>query len=320
MCGIAGLIAKDGRSLSRDRLVAMAGKIAHRGPDSDGIWIDGQAGLAHRRLAIVDLSPSGAQPMISDDGRYIVTFNGEIYNYKELREEILLNGGKLRSTSDTEILLKLFVQGGESMLRKLRGMFAFAIWDKQESRLFFARDRIGKKPFFYRDDAAGFAFASEVKALLDGSDQVDQEAIKLFLGLQYVPSPLTGFKNIFSLEPGMCGTWKDGVLELNKYSREMASSRASFEEATMEVRKRLDESVRLRLMADVPVGIFLSGGIDSSAIAALAHEQGAKLSSFTLGFDEATFDERDQAAELARQFGFDHHAFLAKPEDLLAIA
>ena len=299
----------------------MSEKIAHRGPDGDGIWVEGSAGLVHRRLAIVDLSSSGVQPMISEDGRYVVTFNGEIYNYQELREEMLAKGEHLRSMSDTEILLKLFVREGEGMFTKLRGMFAFAIWDKQDSRLFFARDRIGKKPFFYRETAEGFAFASEVKAL--GAVErleVDPESVKLFLGLQYVPSPRTGFKNVFSLEPGMCGTWKNGILSMRSYASEAIVSDVSFDDAAREVRNRLDESVRLRLIADVPVGIFLSGGIDSSAIAALAHQQGAKLSSFTLGFDEAAFDERDQAAKLAKQFDFDHHAFLAKPEDLLAIA
>jgi asparagine synthase (glutamine-hydrolysing) len=320
MCGIAGLIAKNGRSLDQGRLVSMAGKISHRGPDGHGLWVEGQAGLAHRRLALVDLSPSGAQPMISDDGRFVVTFNGEIYNYKELRDAFLAKGGKLRSTSDTEILLTLFAQEGEAMLAKLRGMFAFAIWDKQESRLFFARDRIGKKPFFYKHSEQEFAFASEVKSLVDGDAQIDEQAIRLFLGLQYVPSPLTGFKNFFSLEPGMCGTWKDGVLATRSYLERVSKADVSIDGAAHEVRRILDESVRLRLIADVPVGIFLSGGIDSSAIAALAHKQGVKLSSFTLGFDEAAFDERDQAAELAKKFGFEHHAFLAKPEDLLAIA
>lgn len=299
----------------------MTEKIAYRGPDGDGVWIEGLAGLAHRRLAIVDLSPLGAQPMVSDDGRFVVTYNGEIYNYKELREELLAQGVKLRSTSDTEILLALFAREGDAMLAKLRGMFAFAIWDRRESRLFFARDHIGKKPFFYCDGPDGFSFASEMKALIaGGKPEVDPESIRLFLGLQYVPSPRTGFKNIFSLEPGMCGTWKDGVLKLQSYVETKYFSVTTFDEATHKVRKLLEESVRLRLMADVPVGIFLSGGIDSSAIAAVAHAQGAKLSSFTLGFDEAKFDERDQAADLAKRFGFEHHAFLAKPEDLLSIA
>jgi len=312
--------------VNRDRLVAMTRSIEHRGPDGEGIWTEGSAGLAHRRLAIVDLSPTGHQPMVSGDGRYTVTFNGEIYNYQELREQLTANNEQLRSTSDTEVLLALYAREGEKMLEKLRGMFAFAIWDKVEKKLFFARDRIGKKPFFYRVENGAFQFASELKAFDPSTSsgqaklEIDTESIKLFLGLQYAPSPLSGFKNIFSLEPGMCGTWKDGVLEVTKYEKDVAPSNASFEEAAFEVRNRLEESVRLRLIADVPVGIFLSGGIDSSAVAALVHAQGVKLSSFTLGFDEAKFDERDQAAQLAKHFGFDHHAFLAKPEDLLAIA
>jgi asparagine synthase (glutamine-hydrolysing) len=299
----------------------MADAIAHRGPDSHGIWLEGQAGLAHRRLAIVDLTPSGAQPMISDDGRYVVTFNGEIYNYQEIRERLVASGKQLRSTSDTEILLVLYAMEGERMLSHLRGMFALAIWDKEKRELFFARDRIGKKPFFYRHDENGFAFASELKSLhVLRKPEIDPESIKLFLGLQYVPSPLTGFKNLFSLEPGMCGMWKDGKLTTHSYLETAPIEKPSFSDAAAHVRELLEESVRLRLIADVPVGIFLSGGIDSSAVAAIAHAQGAKLSSFTLGFDEAAFDERDQASALAKKLGFEHHAFLAKPEDMLAIA
>lgn len=314
------MVASNGRSLDRGLLEASARKIAHRGPDSEGIWIEGPVGLAHRRLAIVDLSPSGAQPMQSSDGRFAVTFNGEIYNYQELRKQLLESGEVLRSASDTEVLLALYAKEGEAMLAKLRGMYAFAIWDKQEQVLFFARDRIGKKPFFYRQDEQGFVFASELKALIGEREPIDEQAIRLFLGLQYVPSPLTGFKNIFALEPGMCGTWKNGELAIRSYAEPVQKREVAFDEAAHEVRRILEESVRLRLIADVPVGIFLSGGIDSSAVAALAHQQGVALSSFTLGFDESAFDERDQAASLAKQFGFDHHAFVAKPQDLLAIA
>jgi len=318
MCGIAGEVRKNGQA-DQGRLKAMALALAKRGPDGEGIWMDGVAGFAHRRLSIVDLSENGKQPMVSADGRYTVTFNGEIYNYQELRSEFETDS--FRSTSDTEVLLKLFARDGEKMLEKIRGMFAFAIWDKQEQALFFARDRIGKKPFFYRDDASSFLFASELKAIgaLE-KFKIDEQAVKLFLGLQYVPSPLTGFVGVKSLEPGNCGWLKDGNVSITKYLPEESALNISFEDAGKEVRKLLEESVRLRLIADVPVGIFLSGGIDSSAIAAIAHQQGIKLSSFTLGFEEAAFDERDQAAELAKRFGFEHYAFIAKPEDLLAIA
>ncbi len=319
MCGIAGEIRQLSQKADTSRLELMSAALARRGPDGQGLWTDGSAGFVHRRLSIIDLSEGGHQPMTSTDGRFTITFNGEIYNYQELKAD--LSAYAFHSNSDTEVLLVMYARYGEKMLEKIRGMFAFAIWDNVDQKLFFARDRIGKKPFFYKATSESFLFASELKAIGAVEKlEVDAESINMFLGLQYVPSPRTGFKNVFSLEPGNCGTWKDGVLSLKKYTTESAPLNVSFEEATREVRKRLEASVRLRLIADVPIGIFLSGGIDSSAVAALAKEQGAKLSSFTLGFDEAKFDERDQAAELAKQFGFEHHAFLAKPEDLLAIA
>ncbi len=322
MCGIAGEIRLVGQKIDPMRLEAMARALKHRGPDGQGIWNEGRVGLVHRRLAIIDLSDGGKQPMQTPDGRFTITFNGEIYNYRDLKKS-LEGTYYFRSGSDTEVLLALYALEGEKMLEKIRGMFAFAIWDRDAGKVFFARDRIGKKPFFYHAANDTFTFASELKALGAVEKlEMDPEAVKLFLGLQYVPSPLTGFKNIFSLEPGMCGTWNNGTVELKRYNSFEAkpTSTLSFDEAAQKTRELLDESVRLRLIADVPVGIFLSGGIDSSAVAALVHKQGAKLSSFTLGFDEAQFDERDQAASLAKQFGFDHHAFLAKPEDLLAAA
>lgn len=297
----------------------MSRALMRRGPDGHGIWHEGSAGLVHRRLAIVDLSPAGAQPMISRDGRYVVTFNGEIFNYLELRSE--LSDISFYSGSDTEVLLALYAKDGESMLKKLRGMFSFAIWDTQEHALFFARDQIGKKPFFYTHNDESFIFASEIKALLSlESSVIDDESIKLFLGLQYVPSPKTGFKNIFSLEPGHCGTWRDGKLAIRSYVSPILVEDPGFDRAAKNVRQLLEESVRLRLIADVPIGIFLSGGVDSSAIAALAHAQGASLASFTLGFNERAFDERDEAEGLAQHFGFEHHSFLAKPQDLLEVA
>lgn len=320
MCGIAGFVANNGQTVDRSLLVLMAQKLAHRGPDGEGIWLDGSIGLVHRRLAIVDLSPSGAQPMHSLDDRYSLVFNGEIFNYQEIRAELIEKGEVFFSTSDSEVLLKLYALEGQNMVVKLRGMFAFAIWDKQERTLFIARDRIGKKPFFYRLDERGFVFASELKALVDDQTPIDHDSIKLFIGLQYVPSPKTGFKGIQSLEPAMCGVLKDGKLNITTYLEPSRISDHTFHEAAQHVRSLLEESVRLRLIADVPVGIFLSGGVDSSAIAAMAHAQGQRLSSFTLGFEEAAFDERDHAAQLAKHFGFEHHAFVAKPKDLLAIA
>jgi asparagine synthase (glutamine-hydrolysing) len=322
MCGIAGLIEAQGRPVNRDRLVGMSAAIAHRGPDGEGLWTNGECGLAHRRLAIVDLSPTGAQPMLSGDGRYAITFNGEIYNYKELRQALEADGVELRSTSDTEVLLELFAREGEAMLGRLRGMFAFAIWDTHDHALFFARDRIGKKPFFYsvRDDE--FAFASELPAFAALAKlEPDWSALRLFLGLQYVPSPFTGFSGVSSLPPGHCGTWNEGRIAIRPYT-ESALPRftGSFEDAAKQVRDLLDEAVRYRLIADVPVGCFLSGGMDSSAIAALmAKHASTPIKTFTMGFPDWQADERTEAETFAKTLGAEHHSFEAKAEDAVAL-
>lgn len=323
MCGIAGFVTRDGRPAEAERLRVMAEKLVHRGPDGQGIWNEGGAGLAHRRLAIVDLSENGAQPMVSADGRYAITFNGEIYNYQELRDQLSSNKYQFRSTSDTEVLLALYAQEGEKMLEKLRGMFAFAIWDTREQKLFFARDRIGKKPFFYREDGDGFAFASEAKALVRPGHEIDWDAVRLFLGLQYVPSPRTGWKGIQSLPPGHCGEVADGKVSVRRYHAFERTPKldVSFDEAAQDVRRLLEEAVRYRLIADVPVGVFLSGGIDSSAIACLAaREAKPPLQTFTMGFPSLGHDERGEARSLAVKLGAKHHEFEARPEDALAIA
>ena len=323
MCGIAGLISRDGRPVDTGQLRAMASALSHRGPDGEGMWSEGEAGLLHRRLAIVDLSPTGAQPMLSADGRFSITFNGEIYNYQELRRGLEAQGVAFRSTSDTEVLLHLYAMHGEAALAKLRGMFAFAIWDKQTRELFFARDRLGKKPFYYMVDDEGFSFASELKALTTKKKpEIDWDALRLFFGLQYVPSPMTGFVGIKSLEPGQCGRWKEGAATIKAY--DTVAWRPSFfgsaEEAAQEVRRLLEASVRLRMIADVPVGTFLSGGVDSSAVAAfMARQSSAPIKTFTMGFPSFGFDERAEAAAFASRLGAEHHAFEATPEAALAI-
>ncbi len=321
MCGIAGLIAKRPPEDLRRSVSAMTDRLAHRGPDGQSVWIDESVGLGHRRLAIVDLSPTGIQPMQDTSGRYSITFNGEIYNYQELRNELVAAGVTLRSTSDTEVLLELFVRHGRGALDKIRGMFAFAIWDKEKRELFFARDRIGKKPFFYRDDGARFSFASEPTSLLEGGEQVDWGAIRSFLGLQYVPSPASGWLEIRSLPPGHCGVYRDGATTIECYASFDRTPKldVSFDEAAREVRRILDESVRLRMIADVDVGTFLSGGIDSSAIACLMAKRSSQpIKTFTMGFPSFGFDERAAAARLAESLGAEHHAFEARPETALA--
>ncbi len=323
MCGIAGLISRDGRPVDRDRLVGMVEAISHRGPDGEGIWTEGAVGFGHRRLAIVDLSDGGKQPRLSADGRFSITFNGEIYNYQDLKKELEASGSNFRSTSDTEVLLELFAREGEGMLEKLRGMFAFAIWDKQKNELFFARDRIGKKPFFWMNDAAGFAFASEVPALTKpGPVEIDQEALRLFIGLQYVPAPRTGFRGISSLPPAHCGTWKNGTVSIRRYDSFESSPAftGSFEEAAHETRRLLDEAVRYRMIADVEVGCFLSGGMDSAAVAALmAKHSASQIKTFTMGFPNWAADERAEAETFAKRIGAKHFSFEAKPSDGVAL-
>jgi len=322
MCGIAGIITHEGKPAERSRLVEMSGKIAHRGPDGDGIWVQDSVGFVHRRLAIVDLSKSGAQPMASPDGRYHIVFNGEIYNYQELRYSLEAHGERFVSTSDTEVLLRLFMREGEGVLRRIRGMFAFAIWDRDTQKLFFARDHIGKKPFYYRLDQKEFSFASEIPALLRHDDVPDWQAIRSFFGLQYIPSPQTGFAEIKSLPLGSFGYLKNRVLEIQAYTaaNRVPKLTLSFDEAAQQLRTLLKESVALRLIADVPVGVFLSGGIDSSGIASIAAQSSrSKIKTFTMGFPSLGFDERAQARAFAEKLGTEHHEFIAEPKQALEI-
>lgn len=310
--------------MDRDRLVGMLREVEHRGPDGEGVWVDESVGLGHRRLAIVDLSETGKQPMVSPDGRFVITFNGEIYNYQELREQLAKSREQFQSTSDTEVILALYAKEGEAMLKKLRGMFAFAIWDKEKNELFFARDRIGKKPFFWMNEPEhGFAFASEIQSLIAREHkEIDHEALRSFFGLQYVPSPRTGFRGIQSLQPGYCGTWKAGAVEVRRYDSfdALPSFTGSFDEAVNEVRRRFEEAVRYRLIADVEVGCFLSGGIDSSAVAALMAKRSSKpMKTFTMGFPDFAADERAEAAAFAKTIGAEHHSFEAKPLDAVLL-
>ncbi len=311
--------------VDRDRLAAMSAALASRGPDHAGVWVHKGVGLAHRRLSIVDLSESASQPMVWEDGRYVITFNGEIYNYQALRDELEQGGVRLHSTSDTEIIIALYAREGEKMLSRLRGMFALAIWDGPRQQLFFARDRIGKKPFFYTHEAGQFVFASEIKALLSEQSKpsIDLQAIRLFFGLQYVPSPWTGFMGIRCLPPAHYGfVQADGSVSLTRYEsyERTGDFRGSYADAVEEVRRLVNESVRLRMIADVPVGTFLSGGIDSSIVATLmARNFDGPIQTFTMGFPTFGFDEREEARDLARRLGADHHEYEAQPGDIPAL-
>ncbi len=315
MCGIAGLVRLDGKAVDQGQLDQFTNAIAHRGPDGRGTFIDGNVGLGHRRLAIIDLTPGGAQPMKTEDGNLVVTFNGEIYNFQEKRAMLETRGYKFRSKSDTEVLLKLYEEFGEECLTHLRGMFAFAIYDKKRQKLFLARDRVGKKPIKYFLKDGVFAFASELKALRilpECPRGIDHEAIHHFLTLMYVPSPGTGFVGIEKLPAGHSLTLdlKTGKHEIKKY---WELSYDTDEEATLEeweekIMSTLEESVKLRMIADVPVGAFLSGGIDSATVVALMSRHSSHpVKTFSIGSSDPAFNELPQAELTAKAFGTEHH-------------
>jgi len=325
MCGINGIYAysPDAPSVERAELLRTRDAMQVRGPDGTGSWYsaDGQIGLGHRRLAIIDLSELGAQPMSTSDGRYTVSFNGEIYNYAELRKQLALTGTSFRSHSDTEVLLHLYRRDGADMVRHLRGMYAFAIWDTQERRLFLARDRHGIKPLYYADDGKTFRFASQVQALLAGGAlprRVSPGGLTGFLIWGSVPEPLTFYQGIRELpaghtlhvtqhgSQGPLAYWRLGDALLQ--SIEVARAIPPGQEVEI-LRQALADSVRAHLVADVPVGAFLSAGLDSSTLVGLAHEAGHNIQTFTVTADEflgKSSDEAPAAAEAARHFGVPH--------------
>jgi asparagine synthase (glutamine-hydrolysing) len=313
MCGIAGSTEAD-----RSVLEAMKERLVHRGPDANGVWIDADGGgLSHTRLAVIDLSPGGAQPMVSECGRYVLGYNGEIYNYRQLRADLEATGERFRSTSDTEVLLALLRRDGADALGSLVGMFAFALWDRRERELLLARDRLGIKPLVYaRLDGGGLAFASEIHAIKahPGVDlEIDREALSEFLACLYVPAPRTIHRGIRKLPPGHLLRWRDGNVDIRRYwePRITGERTPTVDEAVEEVLPQLRDAVVDRMVADVPVGCFLSGGVDSSVIAALmAEEVGRRnappVQSFTMTFDEAAYDERHAARRVAGHIGSAH--------------
>lgn len=312
MCGIAG-----GTRIEAATLGVMRERLAHRGPDGKGVWREGGVGLAHTRLAVIDLSPGGAQPMASDCGRCVLTYNGEIYNYRELRAELEAAGDCFRSTSDAEVLLNLLRRYGPSGVNRLTGMFSFAFWDRNAEELLLCRDRLGIKPLVYAHLNDGhLAFASEINALkgCPGIDlAVDDTALSEFLACLYVPAPRTIYRGIKKLPPGHLLRWRDGKVTLERYwSPSFNGSRMpAVDDAVDELLPLVRKAVVSHLAADVPVGCFLSGGVDSSLIAALmaeeARRQGAPpVHTFTMTFDEAAYDERAAARRVAAHIGSRH--------------
>ena len=321
MCGIAGRYNfLSGRPVDRGVIGAMCDLIAHRGPDEAGVLVDGAVGLGHRRLSIIDLTPTGRQPMTSPDGLATVTFNGEIYNFAEIRRDLEARGHRFRGRSDTEVLLAAYREFGVECLARLRGMFAFAIWDERDRSLFIARDRVGKKPLHYRIDADGIAFASEAKAFFaepSFTASPNLEAISHYLSYQYVPSPFSAFEGVHKLPPGSYLLVRDSKVSVHRYwrLRYLPKRRLTEEEASRELLDRLREAVRLRLVSDVPLGAFLSGGIDSSTIVALMAElSSGPVKTYSIGFDERDYDELPYAQLIARRYGTDHHEFIVRPD------
>jgi asparagine synthase (glutamine-hydrolysing) len=321
MCGISGKLYFDSaRPVEREILERMNAVLAHRGPDDAGIYCDGPIGLAHRRLSIIDLSPAGHQPMSNEDGTIWIVFNGEIYNFQSLRPDLLHRGHRFRSNTDTEVILHLYEEHGTDCLRFLRGMFAFALWDGPRRQLFLARDRLGKKPLSYQQDAQGLRFASEVKAILQDSEvtaRPDPVGISHYLTYGYVPGSGSAFLGVRKLPPGHYLTWRDGRTDVVRYwrlRRDQKQERPE-EEWCQEILARLEEAVRLRMISDVPLGAFLSGGIDSSAVVALMSRAGAgPVKTFSIGFEEPEYDELKYARQVAERFGTEHHELVVRPD------
>jgi asparagine synthase (glutamine-hydrolysing) len=294
-------------------MVRMRETLYHRGPDGEGIFIspDRRVGFGHRRLAIVDIA-GGVQPMFGEDGACLV-FNGEIYNYPELRRSLIESGVRFKTNSDTEVILHLYKRYGEGCVERLTGMFAFAIWDPRRERVFFARDPIGEKPFYWADVGGVFVFASEIKALLEHPAvprEVNELALGPYLANLVTPGPETLFRQIHKLPPGASGCCDRSGVEISRYRSPMPPRRwtSPDHDAARRVRELLDSSLQARLMSDVPIGVLLSGGMDSTAIVALLREQAASLASFTVGFPgHEGYDEREEARWVAQRFGTEHH-------------
>jgi len=315
MCGLLGYSMREGASTPGDVRQALA-CISHRGPDDQGVWSERATALGFARLAIIDVSPLGHQPMQSPDGRYVIVFNGEIYNFPDLRAKLEAQGERFAGHSDTEILLRLFAREGlEACLAQLRGMFAFAVFDRHTGTLSLGRDRLGVKPLVYAQTAQGVLFASEIAALfeLDAglSRQPDLEAIDHYLTYQYIPAPLTGFCAVRKLPPAHAMVVKDGrVQRVFRYWDIDFSKRAnlSFDEACEALREQVLEATRIRLVSDVPLGAFLSGGIDSSiTVAAMSRLSSAAVKTYAIGFEDERFNELPYARQVAQHLGTDHH-------------
>jgi len=320
MCGIAGFTKFDGSMLGIDTLLSMGDAISHRGPDAHGEYLSEYIALCHRRLSIIDLSEQGNQPMISANGRYVIVFNGEIYNYLELRNELISYNYQFKSHTDTEVILGLYQHYGLKCLDMMNGMFAFAIWDNEMNSLFIARDRIGKKPLYYFNNNNRFIFASELKSILKHplvNNNIRHDAIYDYFTYQYVPDPKTIYKNIFKLQPGHYLIVNKQRVQLHKYW-DLSFSRdnlSSIESICDELDELIHISTKSRMISDVPLGAFLSGGIDSSAIVAyMAKCANNPVTTCSIGFNDKDFDELDYARTISEIFNTRHFEYTVQED------
>jgi asparagine synthase (glutamine-hydrolysing) len=319
VCGIAGKV-DFARPVDRDAVVHMCQAMEHRGPDSRGVREAEGAAIGAQRLAIIDIQ-HGDQPVLNEDGTVMAALNGEIYNFRQLHEELAANGHRFRSYVDTEVLVHLYEEHGEEMVHKLRGMFAFAIWDSRRRLLFIARDRAGKKPLFIARRGSRFWFASELRALISDPElrpEIDPRAIDAYLALQYVPHPLSAFKDIQKLGPATAlSVTEQGEQSRRYWTLDYAHKLdgVEFHEAAERVRHTVSEATRIRLKSEVPLGAFLSGGIDSSAVVAcMAEHMSEPVRTFAIGFPERDFDELEHARVVADRFGTEHREFVVEPD------
>ena len=320
MCGICGILEIDGRLVQRDTLKAMADTLAHRGPDDEGFYVCGRVGLAHRRLSIIDLE-GGHQPLSNEDGTIWIVFNGEIYNFEELNRRFLGSGHTFKTRSDTETIVHLYEELGEACFAELRGMFSIALWDGRKKKLVLARDRVGKKPLFYAWDGRRLLFGSEIKALFRAgglSKDIDLEGLSDYFSYQYVPAPKTIYRSVRKLQPGhYLVVDRTGIREVQYWDIRFDQTRELSESAWCEA--LLDEyraAVKTRLISEVPLGAFLSGGVDSSSVVTLMNDLQPPVTTCSIGFTEHAYDEAKDASAFAASLGANHFEHIVRPRVL----
>lgn len=316
MCGICGFNWPDEGLVKQ-----MAEILTHRGPDQKGFFVDSKVSLGHTRLSIIDLSENGKQPMSNENGNIHIVYNGEIYNFKELRSELITYGHSFFSETDTEVIIHAYEQWGEKCVERFRGMFAFAIWDVNKKQLFLARDRLGVKPLFYYFNSGRFIFASEIKSILMDplvKRHIDYQSLYFFLGYEYVPTPLTLFSGIRKLEPGHTLILRDNKININKYwDIHFSNNKYSEDYIADKIYNSLMESVKMRLISDVPIGAFLSGGIDSSSIVGFMSQlMDEPVKTFTIGYEDESYSELEYAKKVSELFGTEHKEIMIDPSSI----